>query len=156
MIFSKLSIGCLLLRVSIRKLHTYIIYAAMMTSVVAGGTFFFICLFQCDPVSFMWNKGQQGTCINNTVITALGYIYSILSIISDFTFTIIPGFLVWNLQLKRRTKFALIPLITMGCIASCAVFARLPFVKHFNSPDFLCESIRPPIHSFSTDLPLTK
>ncbi|CBX94624.1 hypothetical protein IAQ61_009310 [Plenodomus lingam] len=137
MICSKLSIGCLLLRISVRKLHTYIIYAAMIVSIVAGGTFFFVCLFQCDPVSYMWDKRQQGTCINNTVITALGYVYSIFSIISDFTFAIIPGFLVWHLQLKRRTKIALIPLITMGCIASAAVIARLPFIKHFNSPDFL-------------------
>ncbi|KAI8937961.1 hypothetical protein NX059_005643 [Plenodomus lindquistii] len=137
MICSKLSIGFLLLRISIRRLHTYIIYAAMLTSIVAGGTFFFVCLFQCNPVSFMWNKRQQGTCIQNSVITVLGYIYSIFSIISDFTFAIIPGFLVWHLQLKRRAKIALIPLITMGCIASAAVIARLPFIKYFNSPDFL-------------------
>lgn len=141
MICSKLSIGFLLLRISIRKLHTYIIYAAMFTSIVSGGTFFFVCLFQCDPVSYMWDKSQRGTCINNTVITALGYVYSIFSIVSDFTFAIIPGFLVWHLQLKRRTKIALIPLITMGCIASAAVIARLPFVKHFNSPDFLWSTL---------------
>jgi len=27
----------------------------------------------------------------------------------------------------------------MGCIASAAVIARLPFVHYFNSPDFLCK-----------------
>lgn len=157
MICSKLSIGCLLLRISIRKLHTYIIYAAMMTSIIAGGTFFFVCLFQCEPVSYMWNKNQHGTCINNTVITALGYVYSIFSIVSDFTFTLIPGFLVWNLQLKMRTKLALVPLITMGCIASAAVIARLPFVKHFNSPDFLCRyTILPSILHHATNQYLTQ
>lgn len=140
MICSKLSIGFLLLRISVRKLHTYIIYTAMLVSVVAGGTFFFVCMFQCAPVSYMWDKrSQSGSCVNNTVITALGYVYSIFSIISDFTFAIIPGFLVWHLQLKRRAKVALIPLITMGCIASAAVIARMPFVRHFNSPDFLCK-----------------
>lgn len=140
MICSKLSIGFLLLRISIKKIHTWILYAAMFTSVVAGATFFFVCLFQCHPVSYMWNKStQSGTCVNNTVISVLAYTYSVFSIMSDFTFAIIPGFLVWHLQLKRRAKIALIPLITMGCIASAAVIARLPFIRYFNSPDFLCK-----------------
>ncbi|CAE7208356.1 hypothetical protein PTNB73_07608 [Pyrenophora teres f. teres] len=142
MICSKLSIGFLLLRISIRRLHTWIIITAMFVSVIAGGTFFFVCLFQCYPISFMWDRtSQQGKCVDNTVITALGYVYSAFSIISDFTFAIIPGFLVWHLQLKRRTKVALIPLITMGCIASAAVIARLPFVHYFNSPDFLWSTL---------------
>lgn len=112
----------------------------MLVSVVAGGTFFFVCMFQCYPISYMWQRRlQDGKCVDNTVISALGYVYSAFSIISDFTFAIIPGFLVWHLQLKRRTKIALIPLITMGCVASAAVFARLPYVKYFNSPDFLCK-----------------
>ncbi|CAN9329827.1 unnamed protein product [Alternaria alternata] len=92
----------------------------------------------CYPISYMWDRtSQQGKCVDNTVISALGYVYSVFSIITDFTFAIIPGFLVWHLQLKRRTKVALIPLITMGCIASAAVIARLPFIHYFNAPDFL-------------------
>ncbi|KAI4643932.1 uncharacterized protein J4E79_011204 [Alternaria viburni] len=142
MVLATLSIGFLLLRISIRKLHTWIIYSAMCVSIIAGGTFFFVCLFQCYPISYMWDRtSQEGKCVDNTVITALGYVYSIFSIITDFTFAIIPGFLVWHLQLKRRTKVALIPLITMGCIASAAVIARMPFVHYFNSPDFLWSTL---------------
>ncbi|KAH8726920.1 hypothetical protein GQ44DRAFT_770849 [Phaeosphaeriaceae sp. PMI808] len=138
MIFAKFSIGFLLLRISFRRIHTWILYAAMLTSVVAGGAFFLVTVFQCNPVSYFWaKKGHSGTCVNNDLIIGLAYLYSAFSIISDFTFAIIPGFLVWNLQLKRRAKIALIPLITMGCIASAAVIARLPFVGKFNSPDFL-------------------
>ncbi|RMZ69343.1 integral membrane [Pyrenophora seminiperda CCB06] len=131
------------LRIYATQAHHYrIIITAMFVSVVAGATFFFVCLFQCYPISFMWDRtSQEGKCIDNTVITVLGYIYSVFSIISDFTFAIIPGFLVWHLQLKRRTKVALIPLITMGCIASAAVIARLPFVHFFNSPDFLWSTL---------------
>lgn len=137
MICSKFSIAFLLLRISFKRIHTWIIYGAVLISVVAGLTFFFVIVFQCNPVTFFWNKRQNGTCVPNDVIVALGYTYSLFSIISDFTFAIIPGFLVWNLQLKRKAKIALIPLITMGCVASAAVIARLPYVKYFNSPDFL-------------------
>lgn len=117
MIFSKLSIGFLLLRISVKRVHTWILYAAMLISVVAGGTFFFVTVFQCNPVYYFWaRRNPSGTCVPNAVIVGLAYTYSVFSIISDFTLAMIPGFLVWNLQLKRRAKVALIPLITMGCV----------------------------------------
>lgn len=116
MITSKVSIGWFLLRIAVKKLHSWIIYMAIFISVVAGGVFFFVTLFQCAPVSYFWNKRQSGTCINIEVIIGLAYLYSAFSVISDFTFAILPAFLVWNLQLKRRTKIALIPLLTMGCM----------------------------------------
>src|SRR5689334_7656636 len=101
MITSKLSIGFFLLRISVKKVHSWVIYAAMCISVVAGTVFFFVTLFQCKPISFFWNKSQPGECIKIDIIIALAYLYSVFSIISDFTFAILPGFLVWNLQLKR-------------------------------------------------------
>lgn len=116
MIFCKLSIGFLFLRISIKRIHTWILYLAMFTSIVAGGAFFFIIVFQCSPVDYFYKKDQPGSCVSNDIIVALGYTYSMFSILSDFTFAIIPGFLVWDLQLKRRAKVALIPLITMGCM----------------------------------------
>jgi len=140
MILSKISIGCFLLRISVRRLHSWIIYTAMFVSTFACTAFFFVTLFQCNPVRYFWAKANEdGTCINNTVIIALGFVYSIFSIIADFTFALLPAFLVWNLQLKRRTKIALIPLLTMGCVASAAVIARLPFLTKLHSPDFLCK-----------------
>ncbi|KAF2704937.1 hypothetical protein K504DRAFT_104160 [Pleomassaria siparia CBS 279.74] len=140
MICSKVSIGCLLLRIAVRRLHFWICYGAISISMVAGATFFFVTMFQCKPISFFWNKDQHGSCIASTVIVGLAYLYSTFSIISDFTFALLPGFLVWNLQLKNRTKLALIPLLTMGCIASSAVIARLPYLSMFNSPDFLWDT----------------
>ncbi|KZM23401.1 uncharacterized protein EKO05_0003931 [Ascochyta rabiei] len=142
MILSKISIGCFLLRISVKRVHTMIIYAAMFVSTFACTAFFFVTLFQCNPVKFFWEKSlEDGTCIDNRVIIALGFVYSIFSIIADFTFALLPAFLVWNLQLKRRTKIALIPLLTMGCVASAAVIARLPFLPKLNSPDFLWDTI---------------
>ena len=139
MICAKMSIGFLLLRISFKRIHTWILYAAMLTSVVAGGAFFLVVVFQCWPVYRFWKDHTLDVCVTNDLIVGLAYVYSVFSIISDFTFAIIPGFLVWDLQLKRRAKIALIPLMTMGCIASAAVIARLPFVSKFNDPDFLCE-----------------
>ncbi|KAJ8106098.1 hypothetical protein OPT61_g9766 [Boeremia exigua] len=142
MILSKISIGCFLLRISVKRLHSWIIYTAMFVSTFACTAFFFVTLFQCNPVRYFWAKSMEGgTCIDSNVIIGLGFVYSIFSIIADFTFALLPAFLVWNLQLTRRTKIALIPLLTMGCVASAAVIARLPFLSKLNSPDFLWDTL---------------
>lgn len=116
MITSKMSIAYFLLRIATKKVHIWIIYCAMIFTVLAGVVFFFVSMFQCLPVSRFWNKDIPGTCIDVNVVIGLAYLYSAFSVISDMTFAILPGFLVWSLQLKTRAKLALIPLLVMGCV----------------------------------------
>ncbi|OLN83358.1 hypothetical protein CCHL11_03079 [Colletotrichum chlorophyti] len=116
MITSKMSIAFFLLRITSRRLHIWIIYIAMLFTVLAGVVFFFVTLFQCQPVSFFWNKDQQGSCIDTNIIIALAYLYSAFSVVSDMTFACLPALLVWKLQLQMKTKLALIPLLIMGCV----------------------------------------
>ncbi|KXJ91809.1 hypothetical protein Micbo1qcDRAFT_57932 [Microdochium bolleyi] len=137
MITSKVSIGCFLIRLITTKIQRWIVYGAMGISVLAGAVFFVVTIFQCSPVSYFWFERQTGTCIPADVIIGLAILYSIFSCISDLTFAILPGFLVWSLKMKLRTKLALVPLLAMGCIASCAVIARFPYLFKIRSPDFL-------------------
>ncbi|KAJ4206784.1 hypothetical protein NW767_003074 [Fusarium falciforme] len=116
MIASKISIGYFLLRITVRKIDVWIIYSVMMITVCTGVVFFFVTLFQCQPISFFWNKDQKGTCINVEVIIALTYLYSVFSVISDFTCAILPMFLVWKLNMGKKTKIALIPIMAMACV----------------------------------------
>lgn len=118
MIMSKVSIGCLLLRVAVRKLHTWIIYGAMVVTVVTCTVFFFVTIFQCSPVNYFWMKNQtsDGSCVSMDVIIALAYLYSVCAVFTDFTFALLPAWIIVGLQLNKRTKIALIPLMAMGCV----------------------------------------
>lgn len=116
MIASKLSFAWFLLRIVNKKLHTWIIYAASMCTVVGGVVFFFVTLLQCQPISHYWNKTGEGHCISMDIIIALGYLYSVFSVITDFSFAILPGFVIWHLNLQKRARLILIVLITMGCV----------------------------------------
>lgn len=119
MMASKISIGIFLLRIVFGRLHKWIIYIAMLISVVAGFTFFFVTLFQCNPISYFWNKDQDGMCIDGNIVVILAIVYSVFAIISDLTFVLLPMFLVWNLNIKQKDKLALIPLLCMGCMYVC-------------------------------------
>lgn len=116
MIASKISIGYFLLRITVRQLHTWTIYGALAITVLTGIVFFFVTLFQCSPVSFFWDKDiPGGKCVPMEVIIGLTYLYSVFSVISDFTFAILPAFLISGLNMDRRTKTVLIPLFLMAC-----------------------------------------
>ncbi|KAI0151477.1 hypothetical protein BJ166DRAFT_536154 [Pestalotiopsis sp. NC0098] len=137
MILSKISIGYLLLRVAVKKIHAWIIYGAMVITGITCTVFFFVVIFQCSPISFFWQKHQTGTCVNVEVIIGLAYLYSACSVITDFTFALLPAWIIMGLQLHKRTKFALIPLMAMGCVASAAVVCRFAYLTRFRDPDFL-------------------
>jgi hypothetical protein len=107
-------------------MHSWIIYGASLCTIVAGLAFFFVTLFQCSPISFYWDKDQSGRCLDINIIMALAFLYSAFSVITDFTFAILPAFVIWNLQLQIRAKVALIVLVTMGCLLVLHLGKRLP------------------------------
>lgn len=116
MISSKISIGVFLLRLTTYKVHRWIIYSVMTVTVLTGIVFFFVTLLQCHPINYFWYTNQEGSCIPTEVIIALTYLYSVFSVICDFTFAILPMFLISGLQMDPRTKFALIPILCLACV----------------------------------------
>jgi len=117
MILSKISIGLFLLRVTVKKIHKWIIYAAMGLTVLCGLIFFFVTLLQCSPIHFFWDKSiENGTCISVDVIIGLTFLYSAISVISDFTFAILPFFLIWGLNMSFKSRVMLIPILGMACM----------------------------------------
>ncbi|UNI16898.1 hypothetical protein JDV02_003287 [Purpureocillium takamizusanense] len=144
MVCSKLSFAWFLLRITTARAHAWVVYAASLLSVIAATIFFFVTIFQCKPVSFYWTRlggDTDGSCLSMDVIMSIAYFYSICSIVTDFTFAVLPAFVIWNLQLKLRARLALIFLIAMGCVASSALVVRCAFLKHFRDVDFLYSTI---------------
>lgn len=137
MIAVKTSIGLFLLRVTVNPIQRWIIYIVMGLTVLTGLVFFFVTLLQCAPISYFWDKSQDGWCINVDVIIALTFLYSAVSVICDFTFALLPIFLVWNLNMSKKTRVLLIPILGMACVASVAVLCRMAYVMDFENPDFL-------------------
>ncbi|KAI8633481.1 hypothetical protein F5Y19DRAFT_302436 [Xylariaceae sp. FL1651] len=139
---SKVSIGVFLIRLTVSKTYHWIIYIVGFFTVATGAVFFFVTLFQCTPVSFFWDKDiKGGKCIDPIIIAALTYLYSAFSVICDFTFAILPIFVVYTLQMDRKTKIALIPILSIGCVASIAVVVRLAYINTFLDPDFLWATV---------------
>lgn len=127
MIASKLSIGYFLLRVSVRRLHIWILYITMSVTLCAGLAFFVGSFLQCRPLSYWWTRYREpegGSCIDPTIIIVLAYIYSVFAIASDAMMALFPVLLISALNMNRQLKMMLIPLMAMGTMY---VVILLPF-----------------------------
>lgn len=116
MISVKVSVGLTLLRLIVSKVQRWILKVVMALSVLTGMIFFFVAIFQCSPVSYFWDRSQDGSCINTEVLIALTYTYSTINGICDFTFGLLPIALIYDLQMTLKTKLMVVPILSMACM----------------------------------------
>jgi hypothetical protein len=102
----KISIGFFLLRITVNRVHIWIIRFIMITSAIVGTTYCCIVLFQCRPISYWWdlNTDHHGQCLSPALVTNTTYLVSALNSFADWTFGILPIFIVKDLQMKKSVK----------------------------------------------------
>jgi hypothetical protein len=114
----KIAVGFFLLRITIIPVHIWIIRIIMAVSAVVGVAYTSIVIFQCKPISAWWdlNPDHHGKCISPKMVMNFTYLVSALNSFADWTFGILPIFIVKDLQMKRRVK-----VVVAGVIALAAV-----------------------------------
>ncbi|KAH0346183.1 integral membrane protein, partial [Aureobasidium melanogenum] len=126
----KISIGLFLLRIAVDRTHIWIIRWIMIFNVLFGVPYCLLVTFQCKPVSFWWDldPNHHGKCISPKVIVINTYIISVLNSVADWTFGILPFFIVRKLQMKRQTKIMVASILGFAALGSTATIVRTPFV----------------------------
>lgn len=142
--FAKLSVGCFFLRLtSVITLHRIVTILITLLAVLTGVSFFFLTLFQCTPVDFFWTRmqGGDGRCLSMDIIIDATYVYGAVAAATDVGFGLLLAALIWQLNVERRTKLLIAPLLGLACIASYAALVRMPYIEKFRSPDFLFDTV---------------
>jgi hypothetical protein len=102
----KASIGIMLIRLTVSKTQRYILYVNIAVTQIYSLFFFFVFLFQCYPSSYFWERvadpNAKGSCMNPQI--------------ADWTFSILPVFLVWNLQMDKKEKASVIAILATGAL----------------------------------------
>ncbi|KAJ5567140.1 hypothetical protein N7535_006446 [Penicillium sp. DV-2018c] len=143
----KISVCLFLMRITIKRVHHWILYIVMTLTVIAAIIFMFLMLLQCKPLEYFWTRlafdpAIEGYCIDINIIINMTYVYSAFAALCDFTVGLMPIFLVHKLHMKRQTKIAVMGILSMACVASAAVIVRIPFVVTFADPDFLYATVQ--------------
>ena len=113
----KIALGIFLLRVALKKAHIWIIRVVMLGTVVFGTTYFFLMLLQCNPISQFWMVSPGSSkCMNPKIITYTTYTAAGVTALADWTFGILPIFIVWDLKMPRKSKIMVAGILAFGAM----------------------------------------
>jgi hypothetical protein len=118
----------------------------MALTILFGPILFFVFTFQCAPVSAFWSlEPAKGKCLDTTVLVGLVFAISGLNVVADWTFGLLPFWIVKDLQIPLRQKRLVIGLLAFAAVGSTATCVRLPYVMALKESgkgregDFLCK-----------------
>lgn len=109
----KCSILCLYLRIfSVKGTFTKVVYSVIVITVGWGIATLFSTIFQCIPVTAVWDhSAPHSHCIN---LNAWFIGTNVPSIILDFAILILPMRVVWHLKLSTGRKVGLSGIFLLG------------------------------------------
>ncbi|KAL2114554.1 hypothetical protein VUR80DRAFT_4537 [Thermomyces stellatus] len=129
MMFIKLSIGIFLLRLAIQKTYRYILWASLVIVAIWSVVLFFWNMFQCKPVEAQWDYTlEDSSCVPIQEVVAAAYSLSVMCILSDWLYALIPIPMLWNVEMTKQTKITVIIILGLGIFASVATLIRLRFL----------------------------
>lgn len=111
----------------------------MIGTVLFGTVYFFLVMLQCIPVSEFWlNHPASNKCIPEGPTTGITYALGAVNAFADWSFGILPFFIVWDLQMNMRTKTLVAGILAFAAIGSTATVVRMQYIHSLtNGPDFL-------------------
>ncbi|KAK7432908.1 hypothetical protein QQZ08_000379 [Neonectria magnoliae] len=127
--FIKVSICLTLIRVAMQRRYTYPLYAVCAITVAMTIMAFTVVFIQCRPFKASWTG--QGECISVDVIIIPTYIFSAVNIFVDWVVAIMPAFILWHLQLRRKLKLLSMGILGVGVLASIATIIRMLYVPDY-------------------------
>lgn len=114
----KCSMLCLYHRIfgTIKRTLTISLYAVSIFNLCCFIIVFFIFLFQCKPINFVWDRTiPGGHCIEfNTLCLSTG----VISITTDIVILALPVPMVWSLQLSKTQKLGIIGVFFLGGLSA--------------------------------------
>ncbi|KAI7157270.1 hypothetical protein KC349_g5757 [Hortaea werneckii] len=97
-------------------------------------------IFSCTPVSASWNHSLQRLpstrCFSAKTFSSIGLFNSIINIVTDFIFAILPIPIIVKLKVNLRTKCTLVFVLSLGFVACAAGIAKAQTQTTFmDNPD---------------------
>ncbi|KAF1830719.1 hypothetical protein BDW02DRAFT_88146 [Decorospora gaudefroyi] len=131
--FIKLSVAVALLRIAVnRQFFIWALWALMGAVVIAALVFVVGIANICHPINTLWGE-STGTC-DLTLNTNVSLFYSAIEIAADFTLSIMPAILLWNVQMKGKVKASVAVMLALASFASCATIIRLKYLTLYSDP----------------------
>ncbi|TDZ51606.1 hypothetical protein CTRI78_v007501 [Colletotrichum trifolii] len=117
MLFIKLSIGLFLLRLSNSKVYNWILYVSLVVVTLWSAVIFLWNLFQCSPVTAQWDYTiPDSKCVSPDAVVAAAYSISVMTILSDWLYALMPIPMIWNVKMTTQAKATVIVILGLGIL----------------------------------------
>ncbi|KAI5779910.1 hypothetical protein DFH27DRAFT_520180 [Peziza echinospora] len=141
-LFVKISICFFIARLAPKPIYRKICYGTAIFMTFYTIFCEFTIALQCIPMEKIWNRvSVQGTCMKIPMLLGFSYTYSAVNILTDFFLVFLPVPMIWNIQIAKRQKFALILILALGSFAAACSLVKLKYtVNYGKTGDFLWDS----------------
>lgn len=124
LMWTKISICLFLLRIPVTKALIRPLQGAVVFLAISNGILTILWIAQCRPVAAAWNNNIMGFCFSRGQQERIIIAQAIISIVSDFTLASYPILILWNVQMKLKTKIALCCLMGVGVFTGACCIVR--------------------------------
>ncbi|KAK8070297.1 hypothetical protein PG994_006913 [Apiospora phragmitis] len=136
--FIKGSICFSLFRITNERKHTIPLWCIMILATFSAILGFIAVVITCQPIAKNWDPVLQsdpdvGECMDYAIIQNISYFISASSILTDWACAILPCFIVWNLNMKRKLKISVAGILALGAVASLSTIVRLPYLGAYTA-----------------------
>ncbi|KAF2849169.1 hypothetical protein T440DRAFT_519420 [Plenodomus tracheiphilus IPT5] len=134
--FIKVSILCFYRRItgSLTNIFVYSTWGSIIFCSVYGILFCFLIIFTCTPVvgffhvyDTVWRASNALSCHDEGAIIVA---CAAISTIQDLVICMLPIFLIWNLKITQRQRFALCGIFGMGLITTICGILRTYYATY--------------------------
>ena len=157
MAVTKVAILNLYLRLAVQRNFRRLIWGCMAFVVTSASASMLASIFQCQPIHKAWDAEGKvpGHCFN---VNALFYANAGLDIFQDALIYVLPMRMLYQIQIPRRQKIALMMIFAVGGFVVITGMIRLNSLKVAqNTPDPSCTVLLPLLLESSSVQPdLTK
>lgn len=131
--FAKLSIIWMLIRIQRdHRAWTIFLYIMMVFVTLTSVTMNVFQFSLCKPLSAIWDHSiANPVCLPPAVSQMSIYVTAAMTIVTDFTLSLLPLTFIVHIQRPWREKVALACVMGLGVIASSASIAKTTLVKNY-------------------------
>ncbi|KAH6702021.1 hypothetical protein BKA61DRAFT_704587 [Leptodontidium sp. MPI-SDFR-AT-0119] len=136
----------MLLRVFTPRWFVIVDLMTLCCVVLAGLAIMFCLIFQCSPVSGVWDRTLNSRCLN---INTICYSSAVISVALDVIILILPIPVLIRLKMSMKKKLSLIMMFSLGSLACVTSGIRLKYLVAFTtSKDPTWDNALPAIWGF--------
>ncbi|TVY37762.1 hypothetical protein LSUB1_G004425 [Lachnellula subtilissima] len=140
---SKASVAIFLLRITIVQWHKIVLFFlmfAIITICIITALFDFI---RCDPVEHVWNPTLDAKCwVSTEGFASLSIAAGSISAAADFFLAVLPWFILWDLQMKRKEKRLIAASMSLGFFAMvCGIIRAISLESLSSRSDYSYDTV---------------